>query len=372
MKLNKKNIVFLFSILVSIVCLWLFVRNIEWSLLGNALKNANYWPIIPTIILNILFYVIRAFRWQGLLSHIKTISITNLISITCIGFLANNILPARVGEVLRPFLLCKKENIRFSTSFATVVVERIFDMLGLILFTAVIIALLPSPSTNPHDIHMQFSPNELNTMKEPVIYSLKKWTGLSAAIGFFTMVSLFLVILKPNFFKKILSKLCFFLTEKPKARIFGFYDSFIYGLKILENWSQTLWIFLLSLIICIMGGGETYLLSFSFNIQLSFVAACLISICLALAIALPQAPGYIGVFHIAVLKSLEIFGIESAATQSYAIILWAVNILPPVIMGFLFLWREGIPFREVVRLEEEIAEGKLEELEGIRKAAPDV
>lgn len=371
MKLNKKNIVFLLSIIASIVCLWLFIRNIEWSLLGNALKDANYWPIIPTIILNILFYVIRAIRWQGLLSHIKTISITNLLSITCIGFMANNILPARVGEVLRPFLLYKKENVKFSTSFATVVVERIFDMLGLVIFTAVIIALLPHPSSNQHDVHIQFSPNELNTIKEPVICSLKKWTEVFTAIGVLTIVSLFLVIINPDFFKKILSKLCLFLTEKLKTKILGFYDSFVHGLKILENRSQTIWIFLLSLIICIMGGGEIYLLSFSFNIHLSFVAACLISICLALAIALPQAPGYIGIFHIAVLKSLGIFGIESATAQSYAIVLWAVNILPSTIMGFLFLWREGISFREVVRLEEEIAEGRLEELEGIPKATPD-
>src|SRR5574337_1114991 len=145
MKFSKKNILFIVSIIASIVCTWLFIRNIDWSLLKNALLDANYWFIIPTLILTLLVYVIRAIRWRGLLSHIKSVSVINLLSITCIGFMANNILPARVGEVLRPFLLTKKEDIKFSTSVATGIVERIFDMLGLIIFTVVVIALLPHP-----------------------------------------------------------------------------------------------------------------------------------------------------------------------------------------------------------------------------------
>jgi hypothetical protein len=76
------------------------------------------------------------------------------------------------------------------------------------------------------------------------------------------------------------------------------------------------------------------------------------------------------VFHIAVLKALDIFGVQTTAAQSYAIVLWAIGIIPSTIMGFLFLWREGIAFRDVVKLEEEIAEGKLEETEGIIEDTP--
>ncbi|MCF6159278.1 MAG: flippase-like domain-containing protein [wastewater metagenome] len=370
-KLNRKKIVFFLGVIISIVCLWLFIRGIEWSLLKNALKDANYWPIIPTIILNILFFVARAIRWQGLISHIKTIPTVSLLSITCIGFMANNILPARVGEVLRPFLLYKKENIRFSTSVATVIVERIFDLLALIIFTVVVIALLPHPSPNSFDTSFQISTSTVNTTGEPIVHSLKKWIVVFAFAGVLTIASLFFVIINPDSFKKVLSRLCLFLPEKYKDSILGFYDSFVYGLKILEKKVQTLWIFTLSLIIWIISAGEIYILSFSFNIHLPFVAACLIATCLALAVALPQAPGYIGVFHIAILKSLNIFGIQSAAAQSYAIVLWLISILPSTVMGLLFLWREGISFREVVKLEEEIVDGRLEELEGIPKNTND-
>ena len=367
MKFNKKNILFILSIIASIVCTWLFIRNIDWLLLKNALRDANYWFIIPTLILTLLVYVVRAIRWRGLLSHIKPISVINLLSVTCIGFMANNILPARVGEVLRPFILSKKEDIKFSTSFATVIVERIFDMLGLIIFTVVVIALLPHPSDTHHNTLAQVSASQVSTVRESIIPSLKKWTEVFAAVGVFTVACLFLVVIKPDFFKKILSKLCFFLPHKSKDKILGLYESFVYGLKILEDKTQTVWILALSLFIWILGGAEIYLLGFSFHMHLPFMGACLVAVCLALAVALPQAPGYIGVFHIAVLKSLHIFGIETTAAQSYAIVLWAISILPSTIIGFLFLWREGIAFREVVKLEEEIVEGKLEELEGVTK-----
>ena len=188
------------SIIVSIVCSWLFVRNIEWSLLKNALRDANYWYVIPTLILTLLVYVVRALRWQGLLSHIKRVSVLNLLSITSIGFMANNILPARVGEVLRPFILYKKENVKFSTSVATVIVERIFDMLGLIIFTVAVIALLPHPAH--HDSVVPLSANEAHTIRESIIPTLKKWTEVFAAVGVLTIVSLFLIVIKPDFFKK--------------------------------------------------------------------------------------------------------------------------------------------------------------------------
>ncbi|NOG40767.1 MAG: flippase-like domain-containing protein [Planctomycetes bacterium] len=183
MKLSKKNILFILSIIASIVCTWLFIRNIDWLLLKNALRDANYWFIIPTLILTLLVYVIRAIRWRGLLSHIKSISVINLLSVTSIGFMANNILPARVGEVLRPFILTKKENIKFSTSFATVIVERIFDMLGLIIFTVVVIALLPHPSDTHHNTFAQASASHVSAVKESIIPSLKKWTEIFAAVG---------------------------------------------------------------------------------------------------------------------------------------------------------------------------------------------
>jgi hypothetical protein len=79
-------------------------------------------------------------------------------------------------------------------------------------------------------------------------------------------------------------------------------------------------------------------------------------VCIALAVALPQAPGFIGVFHIVIQNTLDIFGVELSSAQSYAIILWGLSIIPVTIVGLLFLWREGMSFGEISHYEEKVLE----------------
>lgn len=137
------------GVLISIVCSWLFVRKIEWSSLGVAFRDAKYIYIFPTIILIFLAYYIRTIRWEVLLSPVKKVSLLNLFSANMIGFMANNVLPARLGEVIRPVIIARKEKITVSTSFATAVVERVFDILGIIVIASLLFYFLPSgPSQN--------------------------------------------------------------------------------------------------------------------------------------------------------------------------------------------------------------------------------
>ena len=120
MKLDKKKILLIAGILVSIICSWLFARKIEWSSLGEAFREAKYIYIFPTVIILFFAHYIRAIRWEVLLSPIKRVSVLNLFSANMIGFMANNVLPARLGEVIRPIMIARKEKIKVSTSLATV------------------------------------------------------------------------------------------------------------------------------------------------------------------------------------------------------------------------------------------------------------
>ena len=111
MKLDKKKMLLIVGLMVSIVCSWLFVRKIEWSSLGVAFSEAKYIYILPTIIIMFVAQYIRAIRWEVLLSPIKKISVLNLFSASMIGFMANNVLPARLGEIIRPVMIARKEKI---------------------------------------------------------------------------------------------------------------------------------------------------------------------------------------------------------------------------------------------------------------------
>ena len=108
MKLDKKKILFLAGILISIICSWLFVRKIEWSSLSVAFREAKYIYIFPTIIIMFICFYLRSVRWSVLISPVKKVSVLNLFSANMIGFMANNVLPARLGEIIRPVMIARK------------------------------------------------------------------------------------------------------------------------------------------------------------------------------------------------------------------------------------------------------------------------
>ena len=374
LKLSKKKIVFISGILVSFACLWLFVRKVEWDSLSRAFSEADYIYVLPAILCIFASYLVRAVRWSYLIAPVKRVSLLSLFSAIMVGFMANSVLPARAGELIRPILIGKKENIKIATSLATVVMERIFDMMALIIFAAVILFIIPSnTSSGKHDstvnqadvsaekpgnaseTHIQETdtPDSSDKKKAPssIIKQLKRWSAIMAFIGIFAIASLFALAIYPEKVSVIIEKLIFFLPHNLKDKLINLLHSFMAGLQILESRKQLVRIGILSLFIWLFNAVPVYILAFSFKIELSFVGSCFVIICIALAVALPQAPGFIGVFHIATQKSLEIFGVGLSLAQSYAILLWAITVIPTVLAGIWFLWREGIRLGEIAKQE---------------------
>ena len=338
MKLDKKKILLIAGILVSIICSWLFARKIEWSSLGEAFREAKYIYIFPTVIILFIAHYIRAIRWEVLLSPIKRVSVLNLFSANMIGFMANNVLPARLGEVIRPIMIARKEKIKVSTSLATVAIERVFDILGVIVIASLLFCFLPSD-------------NETNS--QAVILQLKKWSAIMAFLGICAITTLFLLSLYPKKAGAVFEKLLFVFPHHLRDKLVNMLQSFISGLQVFDHKTKLLWAGALSIVIWLLNAASIYVLCYSFDIGLSFAGSCFVAVCLALAVALPQAPGFIGVFHIATQKSLDVFGIDLSSAQSFAILLWAINFVPITITGLLFLWREGISFGEMSHYDEE-------------------
>jgi len=338
MKLDKKKMLLIVGLMVSIICSWLFVRKIEWSSLGVAFSEAKYIYIFPTIIIMFASFYIRAIRWEVLLSPIKKISVLNLFSASMIGFMANNVLPARLGEIIRPVMIARKEKIGVSTSFATIAIERVFDILGIIVIASLLFCFLPSD-------------NQANS--QAVIHQLKKWSAIMAFFGICTIAILFLLSLYPKKAGAVFEKLLFVFPHHLRDKLVNLLHSFISGLQVFDHKIKLLWVGVLSLIIWLLNAASIYVLCYSFDIGLSYAGACFVTVCIALAVALPQAPGFIGVFHIATQKSLDVFGVGLSSAQSFAILLWAVSVIPVTVAGLLFLWREGISFGEISHYDEE-------------------
>ena len=338
MKLDKKKMLLIVGLMVSIICSWLFVRKIEWSSLGVAFSEAKYIYILPTIIIMFVAQYIRAIRWEVLLSPIKKVSVLNLFSVSMIGFMANNVLPARLGEIIRPIMIARKEKIGVSTSFATIAIERVFDILGIIVIASLLFCFLPSD-------------NQANS--QAVIHQLKKWSAIMAFFGICTIAILFLLSLYPKKAGAVFEKLLFVFPHHLRDKLVNLLHSFISGLQVFDHKIKLLWVGILSMVIWLLNAASIYVLCYSFDIGLSYAGACFVTVCIALAVALPQAPGFIGVFHIATQKSLDVFGVGLSSAQSFAILLWAVSVIPVTVAGLLFLWREGISFGEISHYDEE-------------------
>lgn len=365
MKITRQKIILVLGILISAICTWLFARKIEWHQLGRAFWDANYIYLLPAIALVLLSYVVRAIRWQILMQPIKKVSFMSLFSATSIGFMANCILPARVGEVIKPVIIGKKEQIKISASLATVLMERAFDIISLIIFTIIILSILPVPSataqkglSNPTAISSieahdpdSYEPDTKSPMH--TIIRLKKWAR-RLIIPLSIIILLAIVLAKyPHNVKEWLGRHLSILPARINDKLIAFIEHFISGFGILKNKAEILQVILLTAIIWVLIVLEAYLVSFSFNLSLPFLGACMVIIFISFAVALPQAPSFIGVFHIATQTSLNLFGVELSSSQSYAIILWAIGVFPITIMGLLFLWHEGLALRSVGKLEKE-------------------
>ena len=135
------------GIIVSGLLLFFAARNVDIQKLWEVLKNVNYWYFLLVLFLTMLYMWIRAYRWHFLLRPVKRIPYSSLFSATMIGFMANNLFPARLGELVRAMAIGRKAQISRSVSFATIVFERVLD--GFSILTFLIILLLFSPV--PHD-----------------------------------------------------------------------------------------------------------------------------------------------------------------------------------------------------------------------------
>ncbi|MCP4401395.1 MAG: flippase-like domain-containing protein, partial [bacterium] len=136
---------FWLGILISIVCLYFVFRNIEVDKVLETMRSVNYFYLVLAAVLQVSTIVLRAERWKYLLAPIKKLTFKHLLPATMIGFMANNVLPARAGEFIRAYVIGKKENISKTTSFATIIIERVFDMITMLGFLVIILLFVKFP-----------------------------------------------------------------------------------------------------------------------------------------------------------------------------------------------------------------------------------
>jgi uncharacterized protein (TIRG00374 family) len=326
---------FWLGVLISILFIWLALRGLHLKDFWGAVKQANYIWLIPGIGVYFIGVWVRAWRWHYLLRPIKNIPTSKMFPITTIGYMGNNIYPARAGEVLRAVILKRKEGVSVSASLATIIVERIFD--GVVMLAFVFVNLS----------------------------ELAKLTGSSgfvgniqqvAVIGTGVFLSALAVFLIAAMFPQVTLKVGLwfiyrFVPKRLHERIISLTNKFLDGLASLRSPFNVLMVFFTSVIIWLLETGKYWFVMHAFDFNVSFFALMLMNGIVNLATTIPSAPGYIGTFDAPGIAVLTAYGVDQATAAGYTLVLHVALWLPITLLGAYYLAREGIKWDDKIRNE---------------------
>jgi uncharacterized protein (TIRG00374 family) len=325
---------FWLGVLISILFIWLAVRGLKLNEFWGAVKQANYWWLIPGIGVYFIGVWVRAWRWHYLLKPIKEIPTKSMFPITTIGYMGNNIYPARAGEVLRAVILKRKEGVSISASLATIIVERIFDGVVMLAFVFVNLSELAK---------LTGSSGFVGNIQQVAVIGTGVFLG---ALVIFLVAAMF-----PQMTMKIGAWFIRFLPERFQARITSLMNKFLDGLASLRSPFNVLMVFFTSVIIWLLETGKYWFVMHAFNFEVSFFALMLMNGIVNLATTIPSAPGYIGTFDAPGIAVLTAFGVSQATAAGYTLTLHVALWLPITLLGAYYLAREGITWNDALRAE---------------------
>jgi len=328
---------FWFGTAVSLALIFLFLWKIDFGQTWNVLRDADYVYFIPAVLLYFVALGFRAIRWRYLLLHLKAIPPWRLYPVVAIGYLANNVLPVRLGEVVRAHSLGEREQVSRASALATIAVERVMDGLTLIFFAAVIWPFLPWTDV------LKIDDGGLNAI----------WVVLSVLVALVFVVGFLVLLLlaaSPEMGRRLASLVTSFLPAglRPKAERMIYL--LIEGLGSLRNPRMLLVISAVSLPVWLAEAAMYYILSLSFDLDQPFQVILLVTVTSNLATAVPSSIGGIGPFEVVAKSTLVAFGVTGEPAAAYAFFVHIVALWLPVnLLGLIFLSRENLSLRRLVK-----------------------
>ena len=322
--------------LISVLFIWLALRGLRLDDFGTAVRSADYIWLIPGIAVYFVGVWIRAWRWHYLLVPIKKIPTVKMFPITTIGYMGNNVYPARAGEVLRAIILKRKEGVSVSASLATIIVERVFD--GVIMLGFVFINL-------PELAELTESSGFIGNIQQLAIIGSGFFFG---ALLVFLFAAMF-----PHATMKIALRAIHFLPSRFHTPLISISNKFLDGLASLRSPGNALMIFFTSVIIWLLETGKYWFVMHAFAFRVSFFALMLMNGIVNLATTIPSAPGYIGTFDAPGIAVLSAYGVDQATAAGYTLTLHVALWLPITLLGAYFLAHEGIKWSDSLRSETE-------------------
>jgi len=311
--MNKKIILGILISIISIVLVYLSVRGINLQDVSIALKKIQFIYVLFFILLVIIMQWLRSYRWGVILQPMEKIDQISLFSVTSVGFLAIASIPARIGELARPYLISKKSSIKMSSAMGTILVERVLDGFSVLTIAVVVLFFIELPS----------------------------WLIISTIFVFsLTVVMLFFILglvwhreKALNIVNKIISKFHGKFAHKIDELIHHFID----GFQVITDIKILLYLFFLSALVWLVDVLAIYMLLVAFGFNLPAIASFVVMIFLIVGIAIPTAPGYLGTWHLACVRGVMLFGLAEAEALSFAVVYHFLSMVIVLVLGVIFL-----------------------------------
>ncbi len=319
-----------------------------WSVIAAA----NYVYLVPAIAVYFVSLYLRSFRWRYLLGPFADVRAGRLYPVVLVGYMANNLLPVRLGEFVRSYYLSVREPVRGSTALATVLVERVFDGLTLLFFLAVAALFLPIGGLADRIADTGGLP--------PWAVAALLVAPFGAALGMIAVLAV-----RPRWFNARLQPVTELLPGRIGPRVEGLAERFVAGFEGLNRPGRLAAVFLRSVPIWLFEGAMYYIVALGFGLQdqlggAGAMVAAILAVTAAsnLATALPSSPGSLGPFEALAVLSLVFLGVDGETALAYAIVLHLALLLPVIAAGLVHLAARGLSLGQLMgRREDTVAAG---------------
>jgi len=329
----KKVLQIAVGIIFLVVASYFTLQGIDLAALNEAMFSANYTYILIPIPVILLSHYMRAFRWNTMLKPIvKDAKVWDLFSAVMIGYAANNII-TRSGEFLRPYIISKKEKISYSSTLATILLERVIDVITLVLLFGLTFVLLGEQILNI------LPKNEIGE-------SYIDMTSISLILGLLIVIAL--LNLYPPFINFVLRITIKPISDRLYEKLLGIVERFKKGFAIVKEPKMYIKLSIESIIIWFLYALPMFIMFYAFDFQAHFDLgmkdAMMIVIVAGIAVTIAPVPGALGVYHLAVsIAMVNLYdGLNREEALAYATVVHALNYVLQLIVGGLFFFKENL------------------------------
>lgn len=324
--------------IISIGLLVFLFSKVDFRTLWAVMRAADPLYVTAAIVTNIFFFGVRAVRWRYLLAPVKkNVPVGALFSATMIGFMANNVLPARLGEVVRAHALGRRGNLSTSSVFASIVVERLFDSMSVLLLLVYVLAFLPP----------QVAGGEAAA-------AIRK-AGIISLGAYFVLVAVIVaLVMAPERFTRMVRAACgifsYGLAEKAGAMA----GKFAHGLSVVKDPRLLLLILFYSALHWAPLFVPIWLLFKAFGYGYGVYVSIFFLVATCFSVALPSTPGFVGTFEAAGAGAMMLLGMGKEQALGFTLLAHMVNFIPVTLIGFIYLWKENLSLGGLKEAEAEV------------------